>query len=475
MKYIQLFNHTATITKNIIGAPLAADKAASSYFRKHKKIGSKERKFISDTAFAIIRNFLLIKHLSNIQKQNDLDYCNLVATTIMLGIKGHINDFEPNILFEFTSKINKISIENAIEEYLQSLNLLTNTTFDNWINSISLSFNKLDSNIKNININENISDNVLNLLSIRYSMPSWILKSWLNNGLNISKTISILNALLDKPDVSIRINDKLISINEVFEHFIENDINADISNISPVGITLAKRPALQMNPLYRKGLIEVQDAGSQLVSYAVSPEQHWKILDACAGAGGKSLHLASIQNDRGKIIALDITNKKIKELNKRAHRSGYKSISAHTIKPNKSMEYISSHGLPTTYDAVLVDAPCSGMGTVKRDPVRKYKLTSDLLKRLTTKQLDILTEYSNYVRKGGVLVYATCSLMYEENQSIINNFLEYNDSFSPYPLDKNFKRYGINISLENNQFMVNITPDRYKSDGFFVAKMIRNN
>jgi len=221
---------------------------------------------------------------------------------------------------------------------------------------------------------------------------------------------------------------------------------------------------------FKNGYFEIQDEGSQLISLFLDPKPNEKVLDACAGAGGKSLHIAVLQQDLGEIIANDTEFARLKELPNRANRSGIKSIKVNLTLKNTKRSIL----LPDYFDKVLVDAPCSGLGTIRRDPIKKYKITNRILGKLTINQKNILQHYSKFVSRGGILVYSTCSILNEENIEIVNHFLNENPNFSPV----NIQDFITSFNLYNKLRLVgpnyiSIDFGTSSSDGFFMAKFKR--
>lgn len=209
----------------------------------------------------------------------------------------------------------------------------------------------------------------------------------------------------------------------------KDNISCEEGKLSPDAIIIHQRVNLLQHPLYKEGIIDVQDEGSQLIGLFcdVEPGQH--VLDACAGAGGKSLHLADIMKDSGVILARDIEFKRLKEIRPRARRVGLTSITTELLsaRPDSARR---THNQHIAYDLVLVDAPCSGMGTIRRSPMVKWRLTQEGLSRIVQKQQHILQTNSQYVRPDGHLVYATCSILPSENEDVVQHFLAHNPDFT---------------------------------------------
>ena len=179
-----------------------------------------------------------------------------------------------------------------------------------------------------------------------------------------------------------------------------------------------------MTDIFKKGLFEVQDASSQLVAEFLDVKEGMRVVDTCAGAGGKTLHLASLMKNKGNIIALDIYKSKLKQLKIRAKRNGVHNIDIRPIESSKTIKKLKEKA-----DRVLIDAPCSGIGVLKRNPDAKWKLQEKFIEDIKKTQAEILDKYSQIVKKGGKMVYATCSILPSENEEQINKFLKQHPKF----------------------------------------------
>lgn len=214
------------------------------------------------------------------------------------------------------------------------------------------------------------------------------------------------------------------------------------------GVRLKKRANVFLSKSFHQGLFEVQDLHSQAVALELGVEPGMRVIDACSGAGGKSLHLAALMGNKGKILSLDVVQKKLDELRTRSTRAGADLIETRLIEGGKMLKR-----LEATADRVLLDVPCSGMGILRRNPDSKWKSRPDELERVGQLQRDILRDYSAFVKPGGVLVYATCSIMPSENIKVVEDFLSQN---------------GTAFSLEKQQ---TLWPEKDGADGFFFARL----
>jgi 16S rRNA (cytosine967-C5)-methyltransferase len=302
--------------------------------------------------------------------------------------------------------------------------------------------------------------------------PTWMLEHWLRSQLHLrsaSEVDALARSLMHAALPVLRVNTMRTSRSSVLERLDAAGIDAEPSAIAPSGIVLRTRARVTELDLYLDGDVEIQDEASQLAALAVDPGSGWTLLDACAGAGGKSLHLADLQGDRGRIVATDAEAVRLRSLAARAHRCGMQSIE--TL-PLRALAH--RHDVPSEFDAVLVDAPCSGTGTARRTPTALHRLTPRALVRYADRQMEILAEYARRVRVGGVLIYATCSLMPEENEGVVTAFLDAHPEFAGDPLAPVFAGRGVALpGLPPDAWHVTLSPATHGTDGFFIARMLR--
>jgi 16S rRNA (cytosine967-C5)-methyltransferase len=190
-------------------------------------------------------------------------------------------------------------------------------------------------------------------------------------------------------------------------------------------LEIPQRVNVFQTTMFKEGLFEVQDASSQLVAPFLQAAPGMRVIDACAGAGGKSLHLASLMQNRGRIVSMDVDAYKLKELNKRSRRNGVNIIETRLIDSTKVIKRQFE-----TADCVLLDVPCSGLGVLRRNPDAKWKLSEKFIDEVRNTQQQILKEYSQMLKPGGKLVYATCSILPSENQLQVKSFLDNNSQYT---------------------------------------------
>jgi 16S rRNA (cytosine967-C5)-methyltransferase len=282
--------------------------------------------------------------------------------------------------------------------------------------------------------------------AVEGSVPEWMDELCVHElGKEIwEKELTILNK---EADVFIRVNTLKSNSKQTIEILQKEGIEVNSFGAYSETLKLAERKPLQRLSSFLKGMYEVQDAGSQMIAHYLNPAPNTKVIDACAGAGGKSLHIAALMKNKGQLVSMDIEAPKLKELERRAVRAGVDIIKTKTI-TNGTVA-----SLKNTADYVLLDVPCSGIGVLRRNPDDKWKLSKDRIDTLVTIQQNIIQEYSMMVKPGGILVYATCSILPSENDKQIAAFLTGNKQFE----------------LEKKQ---TIYPSE-GGDGYFMARLIK--
>jgi 16S rRNA (cytosine967-C5)-methyltransferase len=227
-------------------------------------------------------------------------------------------------------------------------------------------------------------------------------------------------------------------------------------------VRLREKPALAKHPLFLEGAFEVQDEGSQLLGYLLDPKRGEMVVDLCAGAGGKTLILGALMKNTGRLYAFDVSDKRLVKLKPRLARSGLSNVHPARIDHERDTKI---KRLAGKIDRVLVDAPCSGLGTLRRNPDLKWRQNEQSVAELTVKQAAILDAAAKMVRPGGRVVYATCSLLNAENEAIIAAFLASHPDFSLTPASTVLAKQGITLDGD----MLRLLPHKHHTDGFFAA------
>lgn len=461
MNATSLLGHCAEVLGQIIRSrSTPADALVSSYTRQRKYLGAKERRALSEITFATLRTLNTAEHiLGMLVEQYRLPMPPKPIAALMgasAAVAPHWADFDAEALLNAASG-NRIDPAEALS--LLYHQTTTATLPQTW------QYQLLDM-LSQIDATENHPDSV----AWKACLPVWIVEHLAEHGISYAEIVQLGRALIYPAPVVLRAASPAIDRDALLDALRREDIPARPTLYSPDGIVLEQRVQLLDHKLYRNGFIEIQDEGSQIVGYALDPEPHWRILDACAGAGGKTLHLARIQNDSGHIIASDTDPARLRNLRRRLSRHRFRSIQIEML---ARVPTATQRALQDTFDAVLVDAPCSGTGTLRRAPEIKWRIQPWQLERIIAKQELILRTYAPYVRSGGVLLYATCSLLPGENEKVIERFLDQHPDFEPDEIAPSLSRWGIHLSLSEAQWSVQLLPHRHNTDGFFIARLRR--
>ncbi|GAA4322079.1 class I SAM-dependent methyltransferase [Pontixanthobacter gangjinensis] len=272
-------------------------------------------------------------------------------------------------------------------------------------------------------------DELSRIRKFRESVPDWMDKLG-EEELGEKVWTKELHALNEQAPVVIRANKLKTNPKELAQVLSEEGIETSNLRNYPEALVLKERANIFKTKAFQNGLFEVQDASSQRVAEFLDVKPGMRVVDTCAGAGGKTLHLAALMENKGQIIALDIYGNKLKELKRRAKRAGAHNVETRSIDSTKVIKK-----LYNSADRVLIDAPCSGLGVLSRNPDAKWKLDPEFLDRIRKTQLEILEQYSRIVKEGGKLVYATCSILPSENQKQVQKFLK-TEAGKPFRLMK---------------------------------------
>lgn len=252
--------------------------------------------------------------------------------------------------------------------------------------------------------------------AILQSIPDWL--DELGEKLLGEKWDKEIDTLNQQAEVVIRVNTLKISREDLMNRLAKDGIETYAPKGYKDALVLAKRQNIFKNPAFKEGLFEVQDASSQLVAAALDAQPGMRVIDACAGAGGKSLHLAALMENKGRILSMDIHGWKLQNTKLRARRNGVSIIEPKVIEGSKTIKR-----LKESADRLLLDVPCTGLGVLKRNPDTKWKLSPESVEEVQKIQQDILQSYSGMLKPGGIMVYATCSILPSENQEQVEKFL----------------------------------------------------
>jgi 16S rRNA (cytosine967-C5)-methyltransferase len=354
--------------RDIFNEGVYADKAVEKALKRDKRWGSRDRKFVAETIYEIVRWKRLYAEIATVKEPFDRNNLWRIFSVwcVLKGIAlPDWNQIEPTPTRRIKGRFDELS---RIRKFRESV--------PDWIDNLAIS-----------ELGEELWTKELAALNKQAEV---ILRT---NTLNTTK----------------KELQKILHEESIFTEFIPNHEDA---------LRLIERANVFRTEAFKNGYFEVQDASSQLVAEYLDVEPGMKVIDTCAGAGGKTLHLASFMKNKGQIIAMDIYESKLRKLKVRARRNKVHNIDTRVIDSTKPIKKL--HGKA---DRVLIDAPCSGLGVLRRNPDSKWKLQPEFLENIKKVQQEILQQYAKMVKQGGKLVYATCSVLPSENQNQIVEFL----------------------------------------------------
>lgn len=435
MNSSSLAGHTVELLDSVVKSALPSDRVIQDFFRGRRYLGSHDRRWISDRIYDIIRNLLLLRTLSQ--------RCAASISPLHVFLTREI----------IRGGMNAGQLESTYPALIESYRL-SGKELDliAWESCIKTGYDTLAKNHRED--------------PLFYSFPDFF-PALLPDSVG-DELIPVMTALNHEAGVCIRVDINKMSREEVSLKFIGEGNPAEETEYSPLGLILSKRLNLNNDSLYRAGIIEVQEEASQLIGLLVSPQKDETIVDACAGAGGKSLEIAALAGGECRIFALDVDDARLRNLAARAGRSGYANITPIKVKEGNLGE---AGKLIEAVDKVIVDVPCSGSGTIRRNPDKKFRITKELVAGYARYQKEILEQYAKLVRVGGILVYSTCSIFSDENISVVESFLESSGEFRREDAASYLPGEKFNRLVENGYLAT--YPHRHNMDGFFAAVMKR--
>lgn len=338
-----------------------ADKVIERILKSNPKWGGRDRRFIAETTYDIVRWYRLLKEIS----------------------------------FGLDFKSRPTELENIFDTYCQWKGFSDSSSIKEKIKSVQ------------------------SIRKIRESIPDWMDELCVAE-LGEEKWGKEIHALNGEAKVVLRANTLKTSREQLQKKLSAEEIDAGWSGfeIPTSALILSKRKNIFSSPAFKEGMFEVQDAFSQLVAPFLDLKDGMRVIDACAGAGGKTLHISALMHNKGKVIALDTEQWKLDELKKRARRAGASNIETWIIDSSKAIKHMENSA-----DRLLLDVPCSGLGVLRRNPDAKWKLNLEFIERMKRLQQKILNDYSIMLKKGGIMVYSTCSILPSENEKQIEKFL----------------------------------------------------
>lgn len=301
----------------------------------------------------------------------------------------------------------------------------------------------------------------------RLSFPTWLLEAWTAD-YGAGEATALAEAMNQRAPLAVRVNTARIGRDTLIAQLGEEHVAARATTLSPVGLAFETRVNAFGLSAFRDGLFEVMDEGSQLVAEVVAPPPGGRVLDACAGAGGKTLALGAALAGKGRVLALDTDGKKLEELRRRARRAGLTNVQA---KPVGAGVGDVAKAVSGTFDRVMVDAPCSGLGTLRRNPEARWRLRPADVDGFPARQLALMISYAPLTAVGGRLIYATCTVNRRENEGVVERFLAERDDFVPVPVKEIWGRE--RAETLGDGMTLQLFPHRHDTDGFFAAVLRR--
>jgi 16S rRNA (cytosine967-C5)-methyltransferase len=403
-----LLGHAAAVTRVLLQLSGPADETLSRYLRAHRALGQRERAFIAEAAFAVLRRRSSLEAAAGSGAAEALVAAALVR---VLGFSGR-------------------ALEGLVDAaLLEKVRAARSETFP---------------------------------AAVRADLPDWLWER-LVTARGAEEALRIAQGLANPAPLDLRVNLARISREQAQARLAQEGIEAAATPYSPAGLRIAGKPAINRSALYTDGLVEVQDEGSQLLALLVAPRRGEMIADYCAGAGGKTLALGMLMRGSGRIYAFDTSPKRLAALAPRAARAGISNVQAAVLGDDGAAR---AKRLAGKLDRVLVDAPCSGLGTLRRNPDLKWRQCPTAIDELAQKQLRILRAAAQLLKPGGRLVYATCSILADENEAVAEAFQAAQPEFAALHCGELLAEQ--RVALEAGQYL-QLWPHRHATDGFFAA------
>jgi 16S rRNA (cytosine967-C5)-methyltransferase len=394
---------------------MPADAVLSAFFRAHPEFGARDRSFVAETAFACLRRLRLLEHLAAGRQPRRLV---LACLAKLHGMSAR----------ELAPLIDPAETE--------------------WLNGVRAA---------------NLSDLPF---ALRCDLPDWLIER-LRPRLGDAALLTLARGLNEPAPLDLRVNRRKTSREAVLARLAHDGIGAEATPLSPLGVRLAGHPAINRHELFQSGAVEVQDEGSQLLGLLVAPRRRDLVIDFCAGAGGKTLLLGDLMHSQGRLYAFDTHERRLARLKPRLARAGLTNVEARQISDENDPRVLRLAGKA---DRVLVDAPCSGLGTLRRNPDLKWRQSPASVSEMAAKQASILAAAARLVRPGGRLVYGTCSLLAEENEEIVQGFLAAHPDFAGVPVSEVLAH--VHVPLPADRYLA-LDPATHSCDGFFAAVLER--
>jgi len=436
---------------NRIGeADLHPDRFLTDSFKRYRYLTSLDRSFLTELIYGILRwegkLDWVIRQFSKIPFEKiELETLNILR----LGLY--------QILF-----LSRTPSSAAVNESVELAKRIRGKGGAGFVNAVLRSTIRQKNEIHYPRLAEDLALSI----SVIQSHPLWLVQRWVKE-LGAEETIRVCTFNNQISSLTLRANTLKVHREDLIEKLKEKELSAFPATYSEEGIVVKNPPPTSELPFMKEGLYIIQDEASQLVTAVMDPKPGERILDACAAPGGKTTHFSQKMKNQGEIYALDVSKERLILIDEISHRFGIKIIK--TIKGDATEPLPIPKGLK--FDRILADVPCSGFGTLRKNPDLKWGRGEEDIKRLSELQASILKNLSNYLREGGVLIYSTCTVFREENEDVVEKFLEGNAEFQLDPME-GVLPVKLHPFIRNGYFKT-FSP-RDEMDGFFVARLIKH-
>jgi len=415
-----LIRQAAIVLSNLLTFSSPADAKLSEFFRNNRELGTKERAFVAESVYGVLRRLRFLSTVTA-NDENDPDDARKLILAWLLRVQGmSIRELEPMLS----------------EQQKEWAHLIKAKATDN----LPLA------------VQADVRDWLWDKLVAQYGE---------------AEALTIARSMHEQATLDLRVNTIKGTRDEVMAKFIaENtsgETNVTKTPYSPIGIRMPNRMNIGRHVLFTEGKIEVQDEGSQLLAHLVAVKRGMMVADFCAGAGGKTLAMGALMRNTGRLYAFDVSEKRLHNLGQRLKRSGLSNLNAQVISSETDPKLKRLNG---KFDRVLVDAPCSGLGTLRRNPDLKWRQTPQDVAELNVKQTNILARAAKLTKVGGRLIYATCSLLSDENEQIAEQFLASHPDFKLLNAAQILAQH--QIELDTGDYL-KLLPHLHNTDGFFAA------
>jgi 16S rRNA (cytosine967-C5)-methyltransferase len=415
-----LIRQAAVVLANLLDFNSPADAKLSDFFRNNRDLGTKDRAFVAESVYGVLRR---LRYLSAVtaNEENDPDDARKLILAWLLRVQG-------KSIREMESVLNEQQTE--------------------WAHTIKA---KSTENLP-LTVQADVRDWLWDKLVAQYGE---------------TEALTICRSMHEQASLDLRVNtikgNREDTLKRMLAENTSNENTIEITPHSPIGIRMPGRMNISKHVLFTEGKIEVQDEGSQLLSYLVAPKRGQMVADFCAGAGGKTLAIGALMKNTGRLYAFDVSEKRLMKLGKGLKRSGLSNLHAQVISSETDPKLKRLNG---KFDRVLVDAPCSGFGTLRRNPDLKWRFEEKDITELNLKQAAILARAAKLTKAGGRLIYATCSLLRDENENIAEAFLSVHPEFALVPASEILSQQ--QIKLDTGKYL-KLLPHLHGTDGFFAA------